>query len=54
MILGLSFGSTKTYLDAARYKLNVVNLPHACALAVAAGVITREEILDWRFERKAD
>jgi DNA-binding CsgD family transcriptional regulator len=44
-ISGLSYGSVKTYLDAARYKLNTVNLPQACAVAAADGVYTRDEIL---------
>ena len=38
LITGLSKGSIKTYLDQARYKLNVVNLPQACAVAVAEGI----------------
>ena len=49
-IFGLGYGTVKTYLDSGRYKLNAVNLPHACALAVAAGVLTRDEILDGHFE----
>jgi LuxR family transcriptional regulator, quorum-sensing system regulator BjaR1 len=44
-IVGLSNGSVKTYLDHARYKLNVVNLPQACAVAVALGTLSPEEIL---------
>jgi DNA-binding CsgD family transcriptional regulator len=49
-ILGISFSSTKTYLDGARYKLNAVNLPHACAFAVAVGVLATDEILAGHFE----
>jgi DNA-binding CsgD family transcriptional regulator len=49
-ILGLSNSTVKTYLDASRYKLNAVNLPHACAFAAVAGLFTRDEILNWRFE----
>jgi len=45
MITGLSYASTKTYLDQARYKLNVANLPQACAVAVAEGVLTRDDVL---------
>ena len=44
-IHGLSFGSVKSYLDAARHKLNVANLPQACAVAVAEDILTREEIM---------
>ena len=49
-IVGLSTGSIKTYLDAARHKLNVVNLPQACAVAVADGIFTRDEINQPRAE----
>lgn len=45
LITGLSKGSIKTYLDQARYKLNVVNLPQACAVAVAEGIFARDEII---------
>ena len=45
LITGLSKGSIKTYLDQARYKLNVVNLPQACAVAVAEGIFAREDII---------
>jgi DNA-binding CsgD family transcriptional regulator len=45
MILGLSNASIKSYLDTTRHKLNVVNLPQACALAVAYGILTADEIL---------
>ena len=44
-ILELSFGTIKTYLDSARYKLNAVNVPQACVLAVVHGLITHEEVL---------
>lgn len=50
MIVGLSFGSVKTYLDHARYKLNAVNLPQACAIAVAEGVLLPDEILHGHFQ----
>ena len=49
-ITGLSYASVKTYLDHARHKLNAVNLPHACAFAVAAGVLARDEILNGHFK----
>ena len=44
LILGLSFGSIKSYLDTARYKLNAVTLPQATALAVACGIITTADL----------
>jgi DNA-binding CsgD family transcriptional regulator len=47
-IVSLSNGSVKTYLDHARYKLNVVNLAQACAVAVANGTLSPEEILRGR------
>jgi DNA-binding CsgD family transcriptional regulator len=40
----LSFGSIKSYLDSARYKLNAVNLPQAVAIAVATGVLRYDEL----------
>ena len=49
-IMGLRFGTIKSYLDAARHKLNAVNLAHACAIGAARGLFTRDEILDWHFE----
>jgi DNA-binding CsgD family transcriptional regulator len=45
-ILGLAPGTVKTYLDTARHKLNVVNITHAAAVAVAIGIFTAEEILN--------
>jgi DNA-binding CsgD family transcriptional regulator len=39
MMLGLSFGTVKTHLDTARYKLGGVNLTHAVALAITFGKI---------------
>lgn len=42
MIIGLSWGTVKTYLDTARYKLNASNLPHAVAKAITLGFITIE------------
>ena len=38
-ILDLTFGSVKTHLDTARYKLRCMNLAHAVGVAVATGVI---------------
>ena len=48
LIIGLAPGTIKTYLDQARYKLNVANLPQACAVAVVEGVFTREDIIPSR------
>ena len=53
LIVGIAKGTIKTYLDQARYKLNVVNLPQACAVAVAKGILTRSEILSRRADRRA-
>jgi DNA-binding CsgD family transcriptional regulator len=54
-ILGLAFYSVKTHLDAARDKMQCMNLTHAAALAFATGIIpaqalnkdypSREEVL---------
>ena len=44
MILGLSFGTVKNYLDRARYKLNCANLPMATARAVAVGILTQADL----------
>ena len=46
LITRLSHASVKTYLDTARHKLNVVNLPQACAVAVAHGILSRDDILN--------
>jgi len=49
MLTGVSYGSVKTYLDQARYKLDAVNLPHAVALAITYGVIfMKEEAIEKR------
>jgi DNA-binding CsgD family transcriptional regulator len=50
-ILGLANASIKTYLDTTRHKLNAVNLPQACAIAVATGIFTPEEILTPSLDR---
>ena len=42
-ILGLSFASIKSYLDASRYKLHAGNVAHAVAIAVALGLIDMGE-----------
>jgi DNA-binding CsgD family transcriptional regulator len=47
-ITKISRGSVKTYLDTSRHKLNVVNLAQACAVAVADGTLSSEEILRGR------
>jgi DNA-binding CsgD family transcriptional regulator len=44
LILKLSFGTVKTYLDTARYKLNCVSLPQATAVAVALGILTSDDL----------
>lgn len=44
MILGISFGTVKTNLDCARFKLNSVSLPQATAAAVAQGIITDTDL----------
>ena len=54
LITGLSHASIKTYLDTARHKLNVVNLIQACAVAVAEGVFTRDDIMAEQDRQAAD
>lgn len=44
MILGIAYGTVKSNLDAARYKLNCTSLAAAAALAVGRGIFTLEEI----------
>jgi DNA-binding CsgD family transcriptional regulator len=44
-ILGLSFGSVKTYLDRCRFKLNCASLAQATAKAAAQGLFTTEDLL---------
>ena len=46
LIVGLANPTIKSYLDTARHKLDVVNLTQACAVAVATGVLTPDEILN--------
>jgi DNA-binding CsgD family transcriptional regulator len=52
-IIGLSFGSIKTYLDTARHKIGAVNLSRAVTIAVATGIFKYEELNiepDWDAE----
>jgi LuxR family transcriptional regulator, quorum-sensing system regulator BjaR1 len=44
-IIGLSFGSVKTYLDRSRLKLNCATLAQATAQAVARGIFTHDDLL---------
>lgn len=39
IMLEISFGSVKTYLDSARFKVGGVNLTHTVALAITYGKI---------------
>jgi len=43
-ILGIGFGTVKTYLDIARYKLNCATLAQATAVAVARGILTIDDL----------
>ena len=43
-ILGLALSTVKTHLDAARQKLQCVNLPHAAAVAFATGLIQAQAL----------
>jgi LuxR family transcriptional activator of conjugal transfer of Ti plasmids len=45
MITGLAFGTVKTHLDGARFKLNCASLPAATAMAVARGLFTLADLL---------
>jgi DNA-binding CsgD family transcriptional regulator len=42
-MLGISFGSVKTHLDTARFKLGAVNVTHAVALGIIYGKIFMSE-----------
>jgi DNA-binding CsgD family transcriptional regulator len=44
LIIGMSFGSVKTYLDNARYKLNCATLAQATAKAVTLGIFTADDL----------
>jgi DNA-binding CsgD family transcriptional regulator len=54
LITGLANGTIKSYLDAARHKLNVANLAQACAVAVAEGVYSRADIMAEMDRQAAD
>jgi DNA-binding CsgD family transcriptional regulator len=43
LIMGVSFGTIKTHLDTARFKLGAVNLTHAVAIAITYGHIFMTE-----------
>jgi DNA-binding CsgD family transcriptional regulator len=43
LILNLSFGTVKTYLDNARIKMHASNVAHAVALGFATGLISADE-----------
>jgi DNA-binding CsgD family transcriptional regulator len=43
-ILGVSFGTVKTNLDAVRYKLDCALLPQATAHAIALGILSVDEL----------
>jgi DNA-binding CsgD family transcriptional regulator len=45
MITGVAYGTVKSHLDAARYKLNCASLPAATAIAVARGLFTLDDLL---------
>jgi LuxR family transcriptional activator of conjugal transfer of Ti plasmids len=44
IILGVSFGTVKTHLDNSRHKLNSSSLAQATAVAVALGILTRDDL----------
>jgi DNA-binding CsgD family transcriptional regulator len=44
MILGIAYGTVKTNLDRARYKLNCVTLSQATAIAVVHGIFTPDDL----------
>ena len=45
-VLDLPVGAVKTHLDAARRKLNCINLTHAVGIAVATGAISLAALED--------
>ena len=53
-IVGLSWGTAKSHLDHARLKLNAANMPQACAIALAEGVFSREDIMGATDRQAAD
>jgi DNA-binding CsgD family transcriptional regulator len=44
MITGIAYGTVKSNLDSARYKLNCATLAQATALAVAEGIFTSDDL----------
>ena len=44
LILGIAFGTVKSNLDCARFKLHCSTLAHATAVAVAHGILTGDEL----------
>jgi DNA-binding CsgD family transcriptional regulator len=44
MITGIAYGTVKSNLDAARYKLNCATLAQATATAVALGLLTPDDL----------
>jgi DNA-binding CsgD family transcriptional regulator len=44
MIIGVSFGSVKTYLDSVRHKINAVNVAHAVAIGYEKRLLTIESV----------
>jgi DNA-binding CsgD family transcriptional regulator len=42
-LMGISFGTVKSHLDTARYKLKAANVTQAVAIAVHLGIISMEE-----------
>jgi LuxR family transcriptional activator of conjugal transfer of Ti plasmids len=45
LITGLAYGTVKSHLDGARFKLNCAILPAATAMAVARGLITLDDLM---------
>lgn len=43
-ILGIAFGTVKTHLDVARFKLDCATLSQATARAVALGILTTDDL----------
>ena len=44
IITGISYGTVKSNLDHARYKLNAVNLAQTIAIAMAHGILTPDDL----------
>lgn len=45
IITGIAYGTVKSHLDSARFKLNCAILPAATAMAVARGLFTLDDLL---------